>query len=415
MKAVELIRRKRNGEALEPEALDWFCRAAGTGEIADYQVSAFLMAAWFKGMTDDETAAFTHAMVHSGDVVDLSDIPGIKVDKHSTGGVGDTTTLIVAPIAAAAGLPVAKMSGRGLGHTGGTLDKLESIAGLKTRITLEAFKSQVRRIGLAVVGQTSNLVPADSKFYALRDVTATVDSIPLIASSIMSKKLAAGTDAIVLDVKCGRGAFMQTVGEAVKLSRLMVAIGTRLGRRVRAVITRMEAPLGRRIGNAMEVMEALEILRGEQRDTPLYDVSLTLASHLLVMGGAASDTGAAKAQAMQLLARGAALDKFRQMVEAQGGDARVVDDPGRLPQVRHRVPVPAPTAGFIQAVDALAIGEGAALLGAGRARKEDSIDPAVGVVLLRAAGEGVKAGDALAELHVNDNAQQGAAFEKVQQ
>ncbi|MHB2017134.1 MAG: thymidine phosphorylase [Candidatus Xenobia bacterium] len=258
MTAVEIIRKKRDGEALTDEELSWFCREAGNGGITDYQVSAFLMTAFLRGLSDVETAALTRAMLYSGEVVDLSDLPGVKVDKHSTGGVGDTTTLVVAPLAAACGAVVAKMSGRGLGHTGGTLDKLESIPGVTTSIDMARFRQQVRKIGLAVIGQTADLVPADRKFYAIRDVTATVDSIPLIASSIMSKKLAAGTSVIVLDVKFGHGAFMRTLEEARELARLMVSIGEQLGRQVRAVITRMDAPLGRRIGNALEVLEALE-------------------------------------------------------------------------------------------------------------------------------------------------------------
>lgn len=401
-RAVDVIRKKRDGNKLGREELGWFCRSAGIGEIPDYQISAFLMAAYFQGMTEEETAWFTAGMVHSGDVVHLDDVPGVKVDKHSTGGVGDTTTLVVAPLAAACGLMVAKMSGRGLGHTGGTLDKLESIPGMRTQVSLNEFKDQVRRIGLAVVSQTGTLVPADSKFYALRDVTATIDSIPLIASSVMSKKLAAGAEVIVLDVKCGRGAFMQTVEDARKLSQLMVAIGTHLGRHVRAVITRMDVPLGTRIGNALEVQEAIEILQGKHVGSPLYEVSLALCSHLLVLGRKAADLSSARQMAETHLSRGDALEKLRRMILAQGGDGKVVDDTSRLPHARERVSICAGHDGFVTRIDALEIGEAACLLGAGRLKKEDAIDPGVGVELLAPLGSEVHVGQAVAELHVND-------------
>ncbi|NDD26781.1 MAG: thymidine phosphorylase, partial [Proteobacteria bacterium] len=402
MRAIDVIRKKRNREALTREELAFMCNGTADKSIPDYQVSAFLMAAYLNGMTEQETADLTMCMAESGEQIDLSGITGVKVDKHSTGGVGDTTTLVLAPLVAACGGQVAKMSGRGLGHTGGTLDKLESIPGLSTSLTREQFLDQVKRIGIAVISQTPTLVPADSKFYALRDVTATVDSIPLIASSVMSKKIAAGAEAIVLDVKCGRGAFMQTHEDARKLAQAMVDIGRHLGRRVSAIITDMETPLGAYIGNALEVEEAVEILQGKHAGTPLWEVSLVLAGHLLALGGLALDPTEGRAKAEEALRSGAGLKKLREMIEAQGGDGRVTEDLGLLPKARVLVDVMAPREGWLAAVDALDIGEAANRLGAGRAKKEDSVDPAVGVVLKARAGQHLKAGDVLATLHVND-------------
>jgi pyrimidine-nucleoside phosphorylase len=403
VRAIDIIRKKRDGEELSEAELHFFCNGTADKSIPDYQVSAFLMATYLKGMTDAETAALTIAMAESGEQIDLSSLPGVKVDKHSTGGVGDTTTLVLAPLAAACGAMVAKMSGRGLGHTGGTLDKLESIPGLSTSLTREQFLDQVRRIGLAVISQTPTLVPADSKFYALRDVTATVDNIPLIASSVMSKKIAAGAQAIVLDVKCGRGAFMKTVEDARKLAQAMVSIGRRLGRRVSAIITDMETPLGAYIGNALEVEEAIEILQGKHLGTPLWEVSLVLCGHLLALGGIATDPTEGRAKAEEALRSGAGLKKLREMIEAQGGDARVVDDVSLLPRARQKIDVLAPRGGWLTGVDALDIGEAAMRLGAGRAKKEDTVDPAVGVVLRARAGQQLAEGAVLATLHVNDD------------
>lgn len=414
MRAIDVIRKKRNRDALTREELAFMCNGTADKSIPDYQVSAFLMAAYLNGMTEQETADLTMCMAESGEQIDLSGITGVKVDKHSTGGVGDTTTLVLAPLVAACGGQVAKMSGRGLGHTGGTLDKLESIPGLSTSLTREQFLDQVKRIGIAVISQTPTLVPADSKFYALRDVTATVDSIPLIASSVMSKKIAAGAEAIVLDVKCGRGAFMQTHEDARKLAQAMVDIGRHLGRRVSAIITDMETPLGAYIGNALEVEEAVEILQGKHAGTPLWEVSLVLAGHLLALGGLALDPTEGRAKAEEALRSGAGLKKLREMIEAQGGDGRVTEDLGLLPKARVLVDVAAPREGWLAAVDALDIGEAANRLGAGRAKKEDSVDPAVGVVLKARAGQHLKAGDVLATLHVNDESRVAEAKALVQ-
>jgi len=414
MRAVDIIHKKRDGIELSEEELRFFCNGSGSGHIPDYQVSAFLMAAYLRGMTDAETAALTIAMAESGDQVDLSGIPGLKVDKHSTGGVGDTTTLILAPLAAACGAKVAKMSGRGLGHTGGTLDKLESIPGLTTKLTQERFLEQVTRIGVAVISQTPTLVPADSKFYGLRDVTATVDSIPLIASSVMSKKIAAGSDVILLDVKTGKGAFMKTLEDARTLARSMVAIGSRLGRRTAALITDMETPLGSYVGNALEARVAIEILQGKHEGTLLREESLSLCAHLLALGRLAFDFQEGRLMAEQALRNGKGLEKLRQMIEAQCGDPRVTDDVSLLPQAREKVPVLAQRSGWVSSVDARQIGDAAMRLGAGRLRKEDDVDMAVGVVLHRRPGEHVAEGDVLATLHVNERGGMEEAQRRVQ-
>ena len=398
MRAVDIIRKKRDGGVLTAAEIafliDGYCR----GDIPDYQMSAFAMAVLFRGMTAEETAELTLAMARSGTQLDLSGIPGIKADKHSTGGVGDKTTLIVAPLAAAAGVPVAKMSGRGLGHTGGTIDKLESIPGFRTELAPEAFFRQVREIGLAVAGQSGDLAPADKKLYALRDVTATVDSIPLIASSVMSKKIASGADAIVLDVKTGAGAFMKTLEDAERLAEAMVAIGRLAGRRTAAVISDMDQPLGRAIGNALEVKEAIAALRGEGPED-LTKLCLTLAAHMAVLGGKAAAVDEAVPLLEGKLKSGEALEKFRAFVAAQGGDAAVVDDPDLLPAAPRRIAVKAERAGFVRRIDAEKLGLAAMVLGAGRAVKDAPIDHSVGVVLVRKLGDRVEAGDVLAELH----------------
>jgi pyrimidine-nucleoside phosphorylase len=398
MRAVDIIRRKRDGGELTAQEIAFLIEGYCRGDVPDYQMSAFAMAVLFRGMTAEETAELTLAMARSGSQLDLSGIPGIKVDKHSTGGVGDKTTLIVAPLAAAAGVPVAKMSGRGLGHTGGTIDKLESIPGFRTELAPEAFFRQVREIGLAVAGQSGDLAPADKKLYALRDVTATVESVPLIASSVMSKKIASGADAIVLDVKTGGGAFMKTQEDAERLAEAMVAIGRLVGRETAAVISDMDQPLGRAIGNALEVREAIAALRGEGPED-LTSLCLTLAAHMAVLGGKAGSVGEARALLERKLASGEALEKFRLFVAAQGGDPAVVDDPDRLPGAPLRIAVKAEREGYVRRIDAEKLGLAAMLLGAGRAVKDAPIDHSVGAVLARKLGDRVGAGEPLAELH----------------
>ncbi|NEN82156.1 pyrimidine-nucleoside phosphorylase [Paenibacillus elgii] len=400
MRTVDIIHSKRDGKELSSEEIAFLVEGYTKGEIPDYQMSAWAMAVYFNGMSARETADLTLAMARSGDQVDLSSIHGIKVDKHSTGGVGDTTTLIVGPLVAAAGIPVAKMSGRGLGHTGGTIDKLEAIPGFAVERTTEQFLAQVREIGLAVVGQTGNLTPADKKLYGLRDVTATVESIPLIASSIMSKKIASGADAIVLDVKTGRGAFMKSLDDSIKLAQAMVDIGTEVGRETVAVITNMDEPLGPSIGNSLEVLEAIDTLSG-RGPAELTEICLELAAHMVRLGGKADGEAEAKELVTRLLDNGEALAKLKQFIAAQGGDAYVAEDPARLPQAAHRVDVPAPEEGYVAAIDAEALGITAMLLGAGRATKEDKIDLAVGIKLFKRVGDPVKKGEPLAELYIN--------------
>ena len=413
MRPYELIQKKRDGGELTPEEISALLGGSLRGEIPDYQMSAFLKAVYFRGMTAKETAEFTMAMVRSGEVLDLSAIKGTKVDKHSTGGVGDKTSLVLIPLVAATGAPVAKLSGRGLGHSGGTIDKLESIAGFRTELTAEAFVAQVNRIGCAIVGQTATLVPADRKLYALRDVTATVDSIPLIAASVMSKKIAAGSDAIVLDVKTGSGAFMKTLEDSRALAQTMVDIGTQVGRRTVAVISDMDQPLGFAIGNALEVRESIETLLGEGPDD-LRDLCLALGAQMLLLAGIAPTAAAARKRLERVLDDGKALAKFRQLVEAQGGDPRAVDDPARLPTAPFRVPVASPASGVVTAIHAGALGLAAMVLGAGRAKKDDLIDPAVGIVVKRKVGDRVHLGEPLAEIHAADRARGDAVVHRAQ-
>jgi pyrimidine-nucleoside phosphorylase len=400
MNTVEIIRKKRDGHELATEEIRHLIRGYTEGTIPDYQMSAWAMAVYYQGMTERETADLTMAMVESGEQVDLSGIEGKKVDKHSTGGVGDTTTLVVAPLVAAAGVPVAKLSGRGLGHTGGTVDKLESIRGFSTELETSEFTELVNRIGMAVMGQTANLTPADKKLYALRDVTATVDSIPLIASSIMSKKIAAGADSIVLDVKTGEGAFMKNEEDAIRLAEAMVAIGKRVGRTTVAVVSDMSQPLGYAVGNAIEVKEAIQTLKGEG-PADLTELSLVLGSHMLVLSGKYATVDEARQALIRRMKDGSALAKFREFIAGQHGDVSQVDDPERLPQPDQRIPVLAEKGGFIQAIHAEEVGLCAMRLGAGRATKEDSIDHAVGVILHKKVGDAVQAGEPLATLLVN--------------
>lgn len=404
MRMVDLITTKRNGGALSGAEIKYIIDGYVTGSIPDYQMSAWMMAVLFKGMTEEETAELTMAMTRSGDMVDLSSIPGIKVDKHSTGGVGDTTTLIVAPLVAACGGTVAKMSGRGLAHSGGTLDKLESIPGVNINRSIEDFIRIVRKTGVCVIGQTGDLAPADKLMYALRDVTGTVESIPLIASSIMSKKIAAGADAVVLDVKMGGGAFMHTLEEARKLARAMVRIGERVGLKTVAVITDMNQPLGMAVGNGLEVKEAVEALSGGVPEgDPLYEVSMLLAENMLVLAGAAEDVTQARKKLKGALESGEGLEKLIQMVTALGGDPMHLKDPQRLVQVRFKEPLLARSGGYVTSVNAEKIGLAAQVLGAGREKKTDIIDPNVGVVMNKRLGDSVSAGESLAMLYANDD------------
>jgi len=398
----DIIYKKRKGEELSTEEINFFIQGYIQGDIPDYQVSALMMAICFQGMTKRETADLTMAMVRSGDVVNLSAIEGVKVDKHSTGGVGDTTTLIVAPLVAACGIPVAKLSGRGLGHTGGTLDKLESIPGFNVSLPIESFIDIVNSIGLAVAGQTENLVPADKMLYALRDVTATVDSIPLIASSIMSKKIAAGCDAIVLDVKTGSGAFMKDVEDAFELASQMVEIGIQLGRKTTALVTNMEQPLGMAIGNALEVREAIQVLKGMQPGA-LQELCILLGAYMLYAAGRCENVEKGRQMIEEALYKGLGVQKLREMIAAQGGDERVVDDLSLLPIAQQVIPVKAQKSGYVISLDAQAIGISAMLLGAGRNTKEDIIDPGVGIVMNKRLGDRVEMGDVLAEFYVNND------------
>ncbi len=406
MRFVDLIDKKAHGELLTTEEIQEMVDGFVKGEIPDYQMSSMMMAILQRGMNAKETADLTMSMMHSGDVVDLSDLPGIKLDKHSTGGVGDTTTLIVAPLVAACGGTVAKMSGRGLGHTGGTLDKLESIPGTSIEQSLEDFKKIVRENGLSVIGQTGNLVPADKKMYALRDVTATVGSVPLIASSIMSKKLASGSDAIVLDVKTGTGAFMHTKEDAFELAKTMVSIGTHVGRKVRALVTDMNQPLGMKIGNALEVQEAVEVLSGQVNESdPLFEVCMLLGENMLVLGNLAEDEPTARKMLIEKIKDGSGLKKLQNMITLQGGDASylTVENMKKLVAVKQHIDVISESDGYITKMDAQKIGNAAQMLGAGRAKKEDVIDPAVGMVMKVRCGASVHKGDVLCTLYVNDD------------
>ena len=401
MRIVDIIERKRNGERLSADEIAFVVDGYTAGEVPDYQVSALLMAVWFRGMDERETSDLTMAMLRSGETVDLSGISGTTVDKHSTGGVGDTTTLVAAPLVAACGLSVAKMSGRGLGHTGGTLDKLESIPGFQVDQSRKRFVEIVQQCGLAVIGQNADLAPADKKLYALRDVTGTIDSIPLIASSIMSKKLAAGSDAIVLDVKTGSGAFMTAPNDAKALARTMVDIGTAAGTPTIAVITDMNQPLGLAVGNAIEVQEAIEILRGE-RQGDLLTVSMELAVQMLRAGGATRSDEEARERLSVALADGVALERLACMIQAQGGDPAVTEGRSRLPQAAMETEVAAERDGYVTEIKAAEIGVASMLLGAGRAKKDDTIDHAVGLWMHKRIGDPVRRGEPLASLYVND-------------
>jgi len=400
MRMVDLIAKKRDGKELTTEEINFFIEGYTKGDIPDYQVSAMNMAIYFQDMTDRERADLTMAMVNSGETIDLSAIEGIKVDKHSTGGVGDTTTLVLAPLVAALDIPVAKMSGRGLGHTGGTIDKLESIAGFHVEISKDEFVNLVNQHKIAVIGQTGNLTPADKKLYALRDVTATVNSIPLIASSIMSKKIAAGSDAIVLDVKTGAGAFMKTVEDAKELAHAMVSIGNNVGRKTMAVISDMSQPLGVAIGNSLEVQEAILALRGEG-PKDLEELCLALGRQMVYLAKKADSLEDAEAKLREVIKNGKALEKFKEFIQNQGGDSSVVDHPDRLPKAQYLIELPAQQDGVVAELVADEIGTAAMLLGAGRATKESEIDLAVGLMLNKKVGDTVKKGDSLVTIHAN--------------
>jgi pyrimidine-nucleoside phosphorylase len=397
---VDLIAKKRDGKELTTEEINFFIDGYTKGDIPDYQVSAMNMAIYFQDMSDRERADLTMAIVNSGETIDLSAIEGIKVDKHSTGGVGDTTTLVLAPLVAALDIPVAKMSGRGLGHTGGTIDKLESIEGFHVEISKDEFVNLVNQHKIAVIGQTGNLTPADKKLYALRDVTATVNSIPLIASSIMSKKIAAGSDAIVLDVKTGAGAFMKTVEDAKELAHAMVSIGNNVGRKTMAVISDMSQPLGAAIGNSLEVQEAIDALRGEG-PKDLEELCLALGRQMVYLAQKADSLEDAEEKLREVIRNGKALEKFKEFIQNQGGDSSVVDHPDRLPKAQYLIELPAQQDGVVAELVADEIGTAAMLLGAGRATKESEIDLAVGLMLNKKVGDTVKKGDSLVTIHAN--------------
>ncbi|KHO60979.1 MULTISPECIES: pyrimidine-nucleoside phosphorylase [Thermoanaerobacter] len=412
MRMYDLIMKKRDGGILTKEEIDFIISSYTKDYLPDYQMSALAMAIYFRGMTPEETAHLTMAMAYSGDVMDLSAIKGIKVDKHSTGGVADTTTLVLAPMVAACGAPVAKMSGRGLGHTGGTIDKLESIPGMRVELSEEEFIDNVNKYGIAIIGQTKNLTPADKKLYALRDVTATVDSIPLIASSIMSKKIAAGADGIVLDVKVGRGAFMKDLENAKALAKLMVDIGNSVGRKTVAHVTNMDYPLGLAIGNALEIVEAVQVLKGHG-SKDLLEVCMLLGSDMLQIAGVAKDDTEARAKLKEALDSGKALQKFKEFIKAQGGDERVVDDLSLLPQAKYIRPWIADRDVYIKDLMALDLGLVAMKLGAGREKKEDTIDLAVGIMLGGKVGDIIKKGEPIATIYANDESKLGWAFDEI--
>jgi pyrimidine-nucleoside phosphorylase len=401
VRAIDVIRKKRDGVELSTAEIEGFINAYTAGSIPDYQVSAWLMAVVLRGLTRPETAALTDAMLRSGEVLDLSSLPAKKVDKHSTGGVGDKTSLVLAPLAAAAGVAVPMISGRGLGHTGGTLDKLESIPGFNVNLPVENFRRVLETCGCAMIGQTAEIAPADRKLYALRDVTGTVESPYLICASIMSKKLAEGIDALVLDVKTGSGAFMKSEKDAVFLAELMVETGERMGKQVVALITDMNQPLGNMIGNSLEVVEVVEVLRGGGPND-LRELCLELAAWMLHLGGVSKTVAEAKRQSAMLISSGQALERFRRMIELQGGNPRVVDDPKILPQAQRAMQIPSAVSGYIASMQCEQIGTACVILGGGRERKEDSVDPAVGIVLHKKIGDRIAAGEPLATIYYND-------------
>src|SRR2546430_7227626 len=412
MRAVDIIVWKRDGRTLTREEIRYFVDGVTAGTLPDYQASALLMAVVLRGMAPQETAWLTDARVRSGIGVDLAGIPGVKVDKHSTGGVGDKTSMVVAPLAAACGVPVPMMSGRGLGHTGGTLDKLEAIPGFRVDLSLDDMKAALARVGCAMIGQTSQIAPADKKLYALRDVTGTVESIPLISASIMSKKIAEGIDALVVDVKAGTGAFMKAEADSRRLAESLVAIGNASGVKTEAIITDMDAPLGRAVGNAVEVIECIEAMRG-RGPADLMEVTMALTVPLLILGRVAKTPADARRLAQKAIDSGEALDRFRRIIEQQGGDPRVVDDVSRLPQVKQRHLVQAPRSGYVVRMDAELIGRASVTLGAGRDRVEDAVDPAVGIMVNAKPGAKVSAGETVLDVIYRDKARLDASLDLI--
>ena len=412
MRMYDLILKKKQGGELTREEIDWMIQGYTKGDIPDYQMSAMTMAICFNGMNDRETGDLTLSMRDSGDTVDLSSIDGVKVDKHSTGGVGDKTSIALLPLVSSLGVKLAKMSGRGLGHTGGTIDKLESIPGFKTEISMDAFISQVNNIGMAIMGQTADLAPADKKLYALRDVTATVDQMSLIASSIMSKKLAAGADAIVLDVKCGSGAFMKELDDAKALADAMVRIGRHAGKNCRAVITNMDEPLGRAVGNAIEVREAIDTLKGKGPED-FTKLVLTLGSRMVVCAGLAKDTAEAEEELKKAIDDGSALEQLKRFITAQGGDASCVDDPEILKTAEGVLELKAQADGYVQHIDCDEVGMCSLVLGGGREKKSDVIDPEVGIYLYKKVGDSISKDETMAVLYYNDKEKGLAALERL--
>lgn len=413
MRAYDIILKKRNGNKLTKEEIAFFVNSYTKGDIPDYQASALLMAVYFQGMDDEETANLTEAMMNSGDVYDLSSISGKKIDKHSTGGVGDKVSIILSPLAASAGVTVPMMSGRGLGHTGGTLDKLESIPGFRTNLTKDEFMSNLKKINVAMIGQSESIAPADKRMYALRDVTGTIESIPLIAGSIMSKKLAEGIDGLVLDVKTGNGAFMKKEKDAIKLARVMFAIGKKMGKKVVALITDMEQPLGNAIGNSLEIKECIEVLKGSGPQD-LIDITLELGAYMLKLAGKANNAAKGKDILKRHLSDGSAYQRFREMVILQGGDVRAIDNPLMLPSARFSKELLSEKSGYISKMDTEAIGIASCMLGAGRERIEDKIDPAAGIIIEKKIGDNVKKGETLAVLHYNSEEKISEPYKRLQ-
>jgi pyrimidine-nucleoside phosphorylase len=407
-RAIDIIRKKRDGAELSRPEIEFLVRGYTAGQIPDYQASAWLMAALLKGLTRAETAALTDAMLHSGELLDFSDLPAAKIDKHSTGGVGDKTSLVLAPLVAAAGLYVPMISGRGLGHTGGTLDKLEAIPGFNVKVSLKRFREILRTCGCAMIGQTAEIAPADRLFYSLRDVTGTVESPFLICASIMSKKLAEGIDGLVLDVKTGSGAFMKTDEDAAFLAELMVETGERMGKKVVALLTDMDQPLGRKVGNALEVDEVIDVLLGGG-PADLRELCLELAAWMIHLGVQAGTIGDARKLAEEMIRSGQAMKKFRELVKLQGGDVGAIDDPSKLPRARFSVEVTSPSSGFVAAIQCEDVGTACVVLGGGREKKEDSVDPAVGIVLHKKVGDSVEFGESLCTLHYNSDARAARA------